>query len=127
MALSIGDIVTLAKQGYKVADVKELIELSEKSEDKKEPAPENKPEDKQEPAPEIKPEDKQEPAPEKSEDKQDPKKSDDQAAEYKKQIEELQKQIKELQSANTRKDASGGADQKTSEQIFLDAARGLLS
>ena len=46
--MSLKDIIELAKQGYKPSDIKELIALSQESEQDTEQEPEQEPEDKHE-------------------------------------------------------------------------------
>lgn len=104
--LSIKDVVSLAKAGYKPADVKELIEMS------KEPEPEVKPE----PAPEVKPE----PEPEV---KPDP--VTEPEIDYKAKYNELLEANRK--AALTRDNSGSEPQQKTAEEIVNEALIGLLS
>jgi hypothetical protein len=101
--LSIKDVVSLAKAGYKPADVKELIELSKEPEEKKpeQPAPEEK-----------KPE---QPAPEEKEPEIDYK------AKYNELLEANRK------AALTRDNSGNEPQQKSAEEIVNEALIGLLS
>lgn len=103
--LSIKDVVSLAKAGYKPADVKELIEMS-----KEEPAPKE-----EEPTP------KEEPAP-KEEPKEDPKEPE---IDYKTKYEELLEANRK--AALTRDNSGSEPQQKTAEEIVNEALIGLLS
>lgn len=120
---NLDDIIELAKQGYKPADIKELIELS-KSEG---PKPEDKkPEDDQKEQPkDEKPKDDQKEQPE-------GKKPEDDAVDYKGKVtqleEELQKTkelLQKLQTENTKKDASGG-EEKTDADAFAEAMKSFM-
>lgn len=103
--LSIKDVVSLAKAGYKPADVKELIELS-----KEEPAPKE-----EEPTPkEEEPTPKEEPAP-----KEEPE------IDYKVKYEELLEANRK--AALTRDNSGSEPQQKTAEEIVNEALIGLLS
>ena len=98
--LNFGDIVALAKQGYKPADIKELMSL-DIPDDTTAPAPAQPDKVNPEPAPE--------PTPAPS-DTETPAKATGQPVESeedKARIAELEKQIKELQSTNQSKDVSG--------------------
>lgn len=106
--LSIKDIVSLAKAGYKPADVKELIELSKEPE---EPAPEEK--KPEQPTPEEKK--PEEPAPEEKEPEID----------YKAKYEELLEANRK--AALTRDNSGSEPQQKTAEEIVNEALIGLLS
>ena len=103
--LSIKDVVSLAKAGYKPADVKELIEMSKDA-----PEEEKKPEE--QPAPEEKK--PEEPAP-----KEEPE------VDYKAKYEEL---LEANRKAALARDNSGSEpQQKTAEEIVNEALIGLLS
>lgn len=108
--LSIKDVVSLAKAGYKPADVKELIEMS-----KEEPAP------KEEPKEQAPKEDPKEPAP-KEEPKEDPKEPE---IDYKTKYEELLEANRK--AALTRDNSGSEPQQKTAEEIVNEALIGLLS
>lgn len=107
--LSIKDVVSLAKAGYKPADVKELIEMSKEAQE--EPAPEEK--KPEQPAPEEKK--PEEPAPEEKEPEID----------YKAKYNEL---LEANRKAALTRDNSGSEPQpKTAEEIVNEALIGLLS
>ena len=99
--LNFGDIVALAKQGYKPADIKELMSMD--IPDETTPAPVQTPEKVNPPEPTPEPT----PTPN---DTETPAKATGQPVESeedKARIAELEKQIKDLQSANQSKDVSG--------------------
>lgn len=108
--LSIKDVVSLAKAGYKPADVKELIEMSKEA-PQEEPAPEEK--KPEQPAPEEKK--PEEPAPEEKEPEID----------YKAKYEELLEANRK--AALTRDNSGSEPQQKTAEEIVNEALIGLLS
>lgn len=108
--MTLADILTLAKQGFKASDIKELIALADsKEEPKKDPEPEPDKKD-------TEPETKKDPEPEP--DKKDPE------PDYKKLYEESQKTVKKLQADNRKKDA--GTDKKTPEDIALEHVNDIL-
>ena len=120
---NLDDIIELAKQGYKPADIKELIELS-KSEG---PKPEDKkPEDDQKGQPkDTKPEDDQKETP------KDTKPEDDEV-DYKEKVTQLEGELQKtkellqkLQTENTKKDASGG-EEKTDAEVFTEAMKSFM-
>ena len=120
---NLDDIIELAKQGYKPADIKELIELS-KSEGKK-PEDEKPKDDQKEQPKDEKPKDDQKEQPE-------GKKPEDDAVDYKGKVtqleEELQKTkelLQKLQTENTKKDASGG-EEKTDAEAFAEAMKSFM-
>ena len=116
--LKLDDIIALAKQGYKPADVKELIELSKSgetpdssgSEDLKKPEEDLK-----------KPEANEKPiqgtiAAEASNDK---------VVDYKKKVEELEAKISELQKANTTKNIAD-TDTKSDSDVVADLMKSFM-
>lgn len=117
--LNLNDIIALAKQGYKPADVKELIELSkaaEASEDQgaqpKETTPENEKEAPKEEAP-------------KEEEKKEDAKEADKIVDYKAKAEELEKKISELQKANTKQNADK-SEKKSDAELFADVMKSFM-
>lgn len=113
--LNLNDIIALAKQGYKPADVKELIELSktaEASEDDQE-----QPKD----IPEEVPEEKEAP---KEEEKKDGAEAD-KIVDYKAKAEELEKKISELQKANTKQNADK-SEKKSDAELFADVMKSFM-
>ena len=111
--LNFGDIVALAKQGYKPADIKELMSMD--IPDETTPPPVQTPEKvNTEPTPEPTP------APN---DTETPAKATGQPVESeedKARIAELEKQIKDLQSTNQSKDVSGNVqDPQTDIDDFV--------
>lgn len=103
MALSIKDIVELAKAGYKVSEVKELLSMtsSEETDPAKEDGEQKEKAEKTE---------EQEAGKEQPEDAQQnatsTPKEDSSILSYKQKIEELEEKIKALQSDNVHKDQS---------------------
>lgn len=108
--MKLDDIIALAKQGYKPADIKELIEIS-----KEEPKEE---EDQKEELEETK--DSKEELQEPKEELQEPKDID-----YKKLYEESQQALKDAQKKNIKKDASS-SEEKTDSEILEDFARSFM-
>ena len=108
--LSIKDVVSLAKAGYKPADVKELIELS-KEEPKEEPAPVAAPEAKTEEVPA-----------EGTTAAGEPKEPE---IDYKVKYEELLEANRK--AALTRDNSGTEPQQKSAEEIVNEALIGLLS
>lgn len=108
--LSIKDVVSLAKAGYKPADVKELIELS-KEEPKEEPAPV---------ASEVKP--KEAPAEVTTTAGEENKEPE---IDYKTKYEELLEANRK--AALTRDNSGSEPQQKSAEEIVNEALIGLLS
>lgn len=111
--LNFGDIVALAKQGYKPADIKELMSMD--IPDETTPAPVQTPE-------KVNPEPTPEPTPAPN-DTETPAKATGQPVESeqdKARIAELEKQIKDLQSTNQSKDVSGNVqDPQTDIDDFV--------
>ena len=115
----LSEIAVLAKAGYSVAEVKELLSLAqtepEKSEAKQLPKedPEKKPE--QEPA------QGQDPKP--SED-QSPEQSPEQSQDLLQKIADLEKQLKEAQAANINQNAN--INKKSEQEQLEDLARSFM-
>lgn len=107
--ITIKDIVELAKAGYKVNEVKELIELS-----KQEEAPKNEsvPSDISVPEGASK-------TPE-SEDAPSTEPKDEEKKDYKALYEKATIELKEAQKANTKKDISSDEDNRSDEDIITD-------
>lgn len=113
MGLSIPDIVALAKAGYRPADVKEIIALSdakEASEDQKDQKSAEEPQK----AEGLKEPESAEPlkAPEKEEAAE---KSDKDDVDYKKLYEESQQNLQKAQEQNRKQDASANAPDPTTD------------
>lgn len=111
--MNLSDIIALAKQGYKPADIRELIALGNEQEKKQpEPQPDPDPITPPEPAAEPVPEQVTEPVerrPEAAEETADTNKDT--------RVEELERQIAELQAANARR---GQPNQTKSNAEILD-------
>ena len=115
--LKLDDIVALAKSGYKVSDVKELIELSkasdqEEKEDLKEQQTDSK-------------EHSQEVDNEHTQDKPEEPEKEDKIIDYKKKTEELEKKISELQKANTRQNIAD-TDTKSDSEVVADLMKSFM-
>lgn len=109
--LSIKDIVDLAKAGYSVSDVKELISLS-KEDEKKDPDPDDTPGQEGD-SNENPPKDAKE-SPSQGESKKD------EEPDYKALYEKSQKELEEAQKANRNKDRSSEDDYKSDEDKFKE-------
>lgn len=103
--MKFSEIITLAKQGYKPGDIKELMSLADPEEEKADPEPEKK---------ETEPE-KKNPEPEKKEPEEN----------YKVIVEKLKKQIADLQQQNTRTDISR-EQFKTDQEILNDLYKSII-
>ena len=100
------DLIAFAKDGYKPADVKELLEMQIES-NQPDPEPEPTPEPEPEPTPEPEPEPEPEP-------------------DYKKLYEESQVKLKEAQKANVNRDVSNSGDNSSDEDIVNDLFRSFM-
>lgn len=112
MALSIKDIVELAKAGYKVEDVKELINMSSATQEQPDTAPERGQTEEANSAGPVVPE----AATEQKADK--PQEEPEQTIDYKKLYEESQAKVSALQKQNINQNIS--ADQVNDEQLIND-------
>lgn len=122
--MNLSDIIALAKQGYKPADIRELIALGNEQEKQKQPDPQPDPESTTPPAPVA------EPAPEQEEvTAERPPEAAVAAADNNTstdpQIEDLKRQIAELQAANARRGQPDGG-QKSNEEILAEMAKGFV-
>ena len=122
--MNLSDIIALAKQGYKPADIRELIALGNEQEKQKQPDPQPDPE----PIPQ--PEPAAEPAPEPGTGAAErPPEAAVAAADNNTspdpQIEDLKRQIAELQAANARRGQPDGG-QKSNEEILAEMAKGFV-
>ena len=121
--MNLSDIIALAKQGYKPADIRELIALGNEQEQKqKQPDPQPDPEPTTPPAPVTEPVPEQEAVtaerpPEAAAAAADKNTPDP-------QIEDLKRQIAELQAANARRGQPG--QQKTNAEILEEMAKGFI-
>ena len=122
--MNLSDIIALAKQGYKPADIRELIALGNEQEQRQkqpdpqpDPGPTTPPEPAAEPAPEQEAGTAERP-PEAAVDAADKNTPDP-------QIEDLKRQIAELQAANARRGQPDGG-QKSNEEILAEMAKGLV-
>lgn len=122
--MNLSDIIALAKQGYKPADIRELIALGNEQEQRQkqpdpqpDPGPTTPPEPAAEPAPEQEAGTAERP-PEAAVDAADKNTPDP-------QIEDLKRQIAELQAANARRGQPDGG-QKSNEEILAEMAKGFV-
>lgn len=104
MGIKFSDIIALAKSGYTVSDVKELMQLSDAT------TPSN---DETEA-----PQDDQEPA---AEDPEEPKQEE---VDYKALYEQEQEKVKRLQAVNRNQNAQ--TNEKTDQEILMDLARDFM-
>ena len=117
--LKLEDIVALAKQGYKPADVKELIELSKSAETSDSSGSE---EELQKPEEDLKkPEANEKPI----QDTIAAEASNDKVVDYKKKVEELEAKISELQKANTTKNIAD-TDTKSDSDVVADLMKSFM-
>lgn len=116
--LKLDDIVALAKSGYKVSDIKELIELSKEAEastDVSEGTVAKEESVQKEPEKETannQPEDTKEAEAEK-------------VVDYKSKVEELEEKIKVLQKANTEKKIAD-TDEKSDSDVLAEAVKSFM-
>ena len=96
--ISFKDVVELAKAGYKPADVKELISLSEMADQSKQEEPQGA-------APAIDEPKSVSPEPDRAPENKEPEKPEE-AVDYKKLYEQSQEDLKKAQAANIKKDAA---------------------
>lgn len=104
MGIKFSDIIALAKSGYTVSDVKELMQLSDAT------TPSN---DETEA-----PQDNQEPAAE------DPEEPEQEEVDYKTLYEQEQEKVKRLQAVNRNQNAQ--TNEKTDQEILMDLARDFM-
>ena len=104
MGIKFADIIALAKSGYTVSDVKELMQLSDAT------TPSN---DETEA-----PQDKQEPAAE------DPEEPEQEEVDYKALYEQEQEKVKRLQAVNRNQNAQ--TNEKTDQEILMELARDFM-
>ena len=110
--MTFNDILALAKQGYKPADIKELLALNTDQQ-------ENIPDEEHIPAeeaPEIPAKETEQPEEKKADEKQEP--------DYKSLYEESQRQLKAIQKSNTSKDVSNH-NTLSDEDRLLDLCKNL--
>lgn len=122
--MNLSDIIALAKQGYKPADIRELIALGNEQEKQKQPDPQPDPEPTTPPEPVTEPAPEQEAVtaerpPETAAEPADKNTPDP-------QIEDLKRQIAELQAANARRGQPDVGGQKSNEEILAEMAKGFV-
>lgn len=119
--MKLGDIIALAKLGYKKEDIEDLISMAAAAEEPESKEPENGPED----APAGEPE-------ESSPDADDPAKSadDDKSGQDLKvlqdQIEDLKRQLENAQKQNVNKNNSGGYQEHSDQDVLNDIVRNFM-
>lgn len=100
MGIKFSDIIALAKSGYTISDVKELMQLSDATPSNDEP---EAPQDDPEPA------------------AQDPEEPEEEEVDYKALYEQEQEKVKRLQAVNRNQNAQ--TNEKTDQEILMDIAR----
>ena len=116
--LNLNDIVSLAKQGYKPADIKELIELSRSAEPSGETSEET--------VNNVEQTEISESVSSNTKQNEDSKEGEeDQIIDYKKKVEDLEKRIADLQKANTKKNIAD-TDEKSDSEVVFDLARNFM-
>lgn len=119
--LNLSDIVALARSGYSVSDVKELISLSSSDDT---PQEQDEPKDEKETQTQ---ESGKEPPQEMESKKSTEEPADAKAIdEYKKEIEDLKKKVSDLQKENVNKDNSGKDPGKSDEDILNDITKSFM-
>lgn len=111
--MNLNDIIALAKQGYKPADIKELLTLADDQEPEKS-TPEVK--DDGDSVPDDDP---------KAQDPSEPVKSEPEAVDYKKLYEEEKSKLEKLQKENINKNMDDGHKQSI-DDILANAVRGFM-
>lgn len=112
--MKLGDIIALAKLGYKKEDIQELISLADTAEGPDSTEPENGPED----VPAGEPEERSpEDEPEKSADDHKP---EQELKALQDQITDLKKQLENAQKQNINKNNSGSVPDRPSDQDVLN-------
>ena len=104
MGIKFSDIIALAKSGYTVSDVKELMQLSDVTTPSNEET--EAPQDNQEPAAE------------------DPEEPEQEEVDYKTLYEQEQEKVKRLQAVNRNQNAQ--TNEKTDQEILMDLARDFM-
>ena len=102
MGIKFSDIIALAKSGYTVSDVKELMQISETPSNDETEAPQ----------------DNTEPA------AQEPEEPEQEEVDYKSLYEQEQEKVKRLQAENRNKNAQ--TNEKTDQEILMDLARDFM-
>ena len=111
--MKLQDLITLATQGYKLAEIKELVALADNGQD--ETIQETKDSSKESPEVDAHKEGEEEREPEVEKD----------VIDYKTLYEEEKKKVEELQNANIRKDNSG-QDGEDTDKILEDIVRNFM-
>ena len=103
MGIKFSDIIALAKSGYSVSDVKELMQLSETPSNSDDPGA---------------PQDNKEPA------AGDPEEPEEEEVDYKSLYEQEHETVKRLQAVNRNQTAQ--TNEKTDQEILMDLARDFM-
>ena len=120
--LKLDDIVALAKQGYKPADVKELIELSKSTD----AAPDSSEDVADTGAASTETEDNKKTEEASKGTIADDTSEDVKVIDYKKKVEELEKKIQDLQKANTHQNIADHDDNKSDSDVFADVMKSFM-
>lgn len=121
--MKLGDIIALAKLGYKKEDIEELISLADTAADPDSTEPENGPED----VPAGEPEERS-PEPDKEPEKTaDDHKPEQDLIALQNQITDLKKQLENAQKQNINKNNSGsGPDRPSDQDVLNDVMRNFM-
>lgn len=120
--MKLGDIIALAKLGYKKEDIQELISLADTAADPDSTEPENGPED----VPAGEPEERS-PEPDKEPEKTADDHTNEQITALQNQISDLKKQLDNAQKQNINKNNSGsGPDRPSDQDILNDVMRNFM-
>lgn len=121
--MKLGDIISLAKLGYKKEDIEELISLADTAADPESTEPENGPED--EPAGE--PEERSPEPDEEPEKTADDHKPEQDLEALRNQIADLKRQLENAQKQNINKNNSGsGPDRPSDQDVLNDVMRNFM-
>lgn len=120
--MKLGDIIALAKLGYKKEDIQELISLADTAADPDSTEPENGPED----VPAGEPEERS-PEPDKEPEKTADNHTSEQITALQNQISDLKKQLDNAQKQNINKNNSGsGPDRPSDQDVLNDVMRNFM-
>lgn len=123
--MTIGELIELAKAGYKPSDVKEILKEAKELETATEKPAENLPKEEVQPEQEKAPE--PEPKAEPSEHNEEFEKLNSELDELKKQLAEKESMIKKIQQDNSSREVSNPqAKQKTEQETLNDIVRDFM-
>ena len=118
--MKLGDIIALAKLGYKKEDIQDLISMAETAEGPESTEPENSPEDEAAGGPELSPPENE---PEKSADDD---RSGQEIKALQDQIKDLKKRLENAQKQNINKNNSGDDQEHTDQDVLNDIVRNFM-